>query len=262
MISFATRAELIKIARVLDVDPDDLNYLADASPAALREFRVELARTLDKRYQALFARLGKAGSLVPAGVAAKIATTFFGPALCGPIAANLPPAKAAGLIEQLPVGFLADTARYIDPDVAAPVVRALDSRSMSPVVQELLRRGDHVSLARFVNALTDRQLRQIVPQVRTGDDLLLTALNVETAQRLDALLALLPDDRVAALLQAAVDRDLVAESIPVLAAVSPQAQQRLARIAAGLGTEVSAAVAAAAAAAGEADLAAAFPASR
>ncbi len=245
MTSLAARAEVIKLARTLDVDPKEIDFLRTAPPENIRAFRRATTTALDAPFRTFTSRLAKAGTLLPSAVAAKIATAFFGPMLSGSIVSELPPGKAAALIGHVPLDFLADTAQYLDPDAAAPLVRALDSRTMVPIMQELLRRGDHVTVARFVNAVTDRQLREVIPLVTSGDDLLLTALNVESGQRLDAILTALPDDRIRDLLRAAQQRDLFGEATPLLAALTPATLARLTDLAAELGPDVSDGLAAA-----------------
>ena len=238
MTTLATRAEIVKLARELMIEPDDIAFLEGASPEALRQFRNSVRRQIDAPHKKMLGALAKASSLIPNSISATIATRHFGPMLCGMVAAELPPEKAKAMIGHLDVDFLADVCPYIDPDAATPIIRTLDTSVMEPVMKVLLSRKDYVTMARFIGALTEAQLRAIVPLVESGKDILMAAFNAEDMNRFDVVLADLPVTRLRGIIQAAVDNDLFVETLTVLGHVSDSTLARIADAATDLGPEV------------------------
>ncbi|MRH90550.1 hypothetical protein GFY24_24425 [Nocardia sp. SYP-A9097] len=125
MTNLAARAEVVKLARELDTAPENLAFLLDSDPTAIRRVRQRMHRSLDAPYRPMFQRLAKVSALVPNSLAIAIATRYFGPMLCGMIASSLTPERAVGLIGHVPVDFLADLAPYVDPDAATPGARTM-----------------------------------------------------------------------------------------------------------------------------------------
>lgn len=157
------------------------------------------------------------------------------------IASSLSPERARALIGNVPVGFLADLAPYVDPEAAAPIVREFESQVLVPVMRELLRRKDYVTLARFLVAATDRQLLDVVPHIDNAEDLLQVGFNAEldtVADRFEVVLAQLPDDRIRAIVASAHQQDRFAEAFTFLQFVSDTTLARVADATVDMGDEV------------------------
>ncbi|MCU1643788.1 MAG: hypothetical protein JWN03_4063 [Nocardia sp.] len=241
MTSLAGRAEVVKLARELHTAPDELGFLLESDPVAIRRVRQSMHHALDSPYRPMFERLAKVSALIPNTLAIAIATRFFGPMLCGMIATSLSPERAVALIGHVPTTFLADTAPYVDPTAAAPIVQAFDTDVLVPVMQEMVRRKDYVTLARFLVAATNEQLLEVVPHIHSGEDLLQVGFNAEldtVADRFDVVLAELPEHRIREILQAAHDQDRFAEAFTFLQFVSDKTLTRVSEVTAGLGPEL------------------------
>ncbi|MEC3917609.1 hypothetical protein [Nocardia sp. CDC160] len=241
MTSLAARAEVVKLARELQVAPEDLAFLLDSDPVAVRRVRRGIYHALDAPYRPMFDRLARVSGLLPNGVVVAIATRFFGPMLCGMVASSLSPDRAVALIGHVPVEFLADVAPYVDPEAAAPIVQRFDTDVLVPVLREMLRRKDYVTLARFLVATSDAQLLAVLPYVESGEDLLMVAFNAEldrVADRFEPVMAELPEDRIRDVLQVGYDKDLFAEASTFLVLLSDKTLARVADVAAGMDTEV------------------------
>ncbi|AYF78079.1 hypothetical protein D7D52_34430 [Nocardia yunnanensis] len=237
MTSLAARAEVVKLARELQVDATELAFLLDSDPVAVRRVRQGMYRALDAPYRPMFERLAKVSALIPIGVSVAIATRFFGPMLCGMVASSLSPERAAAMIGHVPVPFLADVAPYVDPEAATPIVRQFGTDVLLPVLREMLRRKDYVTLSRFVVAASDAQLRAVLPAIESGEDMLMVAFGAEldaVADRFDLVLAELPDDRVREILAVAADQNLFTEALTFLSLLSERTLTRVAELAAGM----------------------------
>lgn len=241
MTSLAARAEVVKLARELHTAPEDLAFLLESDPAALRTFRRGVHQSLDATHRPMFQRVARVSGLMPIGLSVTIATRFFGPALSGMVASSLTPERAVAVIGHVPVDFLADVAPYVDPDAATPIVQAFDSDVLVPTLREMLRRKDYVTLARFLVAATDEQLLDVVPHVESGEDMLLVAFNAEldrVADRFEVVMANLPSDRIEDVLVAAHEHDQITEALTFLQFLSEKTLARVAEITAGLGPEL------------------------
>lgn len=242
MSKLAARAEVIKLARELSVDPEQLDFLREATPLEIRRFRERICAELDAPHRPMFRKLAAASKLLPNAVTVKIAMRFFGPMLCGMVASELTADRASALLNHIPVDFLADATQYVDPVAAIPIIQGLDTDKMVPTMQELLRRKEYVTLARFLGAVTDEQLLAVVPLVRTGEDLLMTGFYAEVTDRFETVVSQLPEERIRSIVQAAVDLDAFAEALTLMQHLTEQTRGRVANAAAEMGPEVLAAM--------------------
>ena len=115
------RAEVLKIARLLDVDEAELAYLADVPAADLRDFR---AKATDRLFTSApgLARAAAVAKLIPSKLVASIAQRAFGPVLCARAAGGADPGKAVDVAKHLPPDFLADVAVHLDPRRVATII--------------------------------------------------------------------------------------------------------------------------------------------
>lgn len=238
MTTLAARAEVIKLARELAVEPERLDFLRAASAPDVRRFRKRLSAEMDAPHRPMFRKLAAASKLLPNALTVKIAMRYFGPMLCGMVASELTSDRAAALMNHIPVDFLADGTRYVDPDAAVGIIQGLDTEKMVPTMQELLRRKEYVTLARFLGAVTDEQLLSVVPLVQTGEDLLMVGFYAEVTDRFETVVAELPEEQIRAIVQAAVDLDAFAEAITLMQHLTEQTRGRVANAAADMGPDV------------------------
>lgn len=238
MSTLAARAEVIKLARELSVEPEALDFLKEASAEDLRTFRYRMCAELDGKHRPMFAKLAAASKLLPNTLTIKIAMKYFGPMLCGMVASELTADRAATLMNHIPVDFLADATHYVDPIAAEGIIQGLSTEKMVPTMQELLRRKEYVTLARFLGAVTDEQLLTVVPLVQTGEDLLMVGFYAEVTDRFEVVVRDLPVAQIHAIVQAAVDLDSFAEALTLMLHLTEPTRARVANAAAEMGPDV------------------------
>ncbi|WP_232675831.1 hypothetical protein [Nocardioides sp. R-C-SC26] len=231
------RAETIKLARLLGVGPEDLPDLDEVDPDQIRLLR---ERATDRLFDASAGALGAVGAaarLVPSGISATIAERAFGPLLCARAAAAVDPAKAVDIARRLEPEFLADTAIELDPRRVAAILGAVPDSLAVPVARVLGRRGEHVTMGRFLAYVSDAA---IVGAMGVLDDesMLRTAFVLEHKDRLDHAVALLPADRVPGVLRTASDLGLWAEALDLLDHLSEDRRGPIADTLASLDHEV------------------------
>ncbi|SFW92327.1 hypothetical protein [Amycolatopsis australiensis] len=200
--NYAAEAEILKLARVLGVEPARLGYLARVDPGDLRAFREQVTDTLFDANIAVLQRMALAARLLPGGVLAKIAEKVFGPLLCARIAGVVDVARGVDVAKRLSPRFLAEVAAELDPRRASAIISRIPLDTVLAVANELTRKEDWITLGRFVGHLPDPTVRRALAEI---DDpgLLRIAFVLDDKSRIDHVVGLLPADRLGRVITAA-----------------------------------------------------------
>jgi hypothetical protein len=154
----AIRAEILKLARLLQREPDELAYLERVPLEDLRALREQATEALFEAHDAVFRRLAAASKLLPVGLLSSLAENTFGPVLAARIAGLLEPERADEVGARLPTPFVADIAIELDPRRASGVIARIPAERILAVTRELARRKEYVTMGRFVGHLDDAAL--------------------------------------------------------------------------------------------------------
>ena len=223
-----TRAEILKLARLLDSPPERLAYLEKVPAQDIRRLREQVTDLLFTANEMTFKRLAAASRLLPVSLVALIGRQAFGPVLAARITGLLDPHRAIEMADTMPIEFLADVAIEIDPRRATAVIAGMPSARTEEVTRELVRRGEFVTMGRFVGHLRTEALQAAVG-VMGEADLLRTAFVMEEKERLDDLVELMGEDRLEKLVQAAREEDLWDELIDLVGHLRPERRAALAQ---------------------------------
>jgi len=208
-------AEVMKLARLLGREPDELAYLEQLPADDLLALRDSVTETLYDANGGSLGRLAAASRLLPAGLTATIGQRAFGPLLSARLAGLLDTDKAVDVAGRLPPPFLADVAVELDPRRASDLIAAIAPALIGQVTAELVARREYVTMGRFVGHLSDAA---IVAALAAMDDeaVLRTAFVIEDRSQLSRLFAKLPKDRSSGVLAAAADEGLWLEALDLL----------------------------------------------
>ncbi|WP_188114181.1 hypothetical protein, partial [Streptomyces apricus] len=220
------RAEALKLARLLDVEPGRLAFLEELPADDVRLFRERAVAALFDDDRGLYDRVAGMTRLLPAGVAAGISQKALGPRLAAALAGRLEPGRAAEIIDRLPAAFTARCCHHVDPRRIAGIMGLLDDDLVVRIALVLAERGDHLTMGRFVGHLRDSALRSILPRLEETT-LLRTGFVIDHPERLGHIVALLDDERLSAVIAAAADHALWPQAL----AVAGMAGDQRARIA-------------------------------
>lgn len=212
------RAELLKLARTLRVEPARLDFLAEAGAPDLRELRLRISDALFAADRARFERVASLGNRLPAGLVAQLAEHALGPALSAHAATLLAPKKGAELAERLHPPFLADVAAHSDVRRLAPLLEHLSPDHIAAVTRELVAREEWVTMGAFVGFLDDPGLSAALA-VLEGEPLVRTGFVMEAKERMDHVVERLTDAQLADLLSATARHALWPEAFALLAHV-------------------------------------------
>ena len=221
------KAEVIKLSRLLEVEPEELASLEAVDPDALRELRERVTERLFDGHMGAFRRAVHASGLLPVGLSATIAEKAFGPMLCARLAGLVGTERAVAVAAHLSPEFLADVAVHLDPRRASDVIAALPEELVGDVATRLALRGELVVMGRFAGHLTDEALHAVFDALDEGD-LLQIAFTLEGG--LDRAAELMSDARMEGVLRAAADEDLWLEALALMDDLPEQRRRDLARM--------------------------------
>ncbi|WP_372791868.1 hypothetical protein [Paraconexibacter sp.] len=230
-VALESRAEVAKLARLLGTDDDRFQALAELPAEDLRTLREQVTDVLYDADVEGLRRAAGASKLVPGAVSATIAQRAFGPVLCARIAGLVDTNSAVDVAKRLPTPFLADVAVAMDPRRASDVIGSIPPDHVVGVAAELVARGEHITMGRFVGHLDDETVVASFA-VLGDDDMLLTGFVMEDKNRLDTVIALLPSERLHGIIAAAHDHDLWVEALDLFTHVTPQRRGQLGDVAA------------------------------
>jgi hypothetical protein len=183
------QAEILKLARLLERDPETLSYLCRVPLKDLRVLRERITEVLFTAHEAALRRLAAASKLLPVGLVASLGQNTFGPMLSARITGLLEPDRAVEVAARLPIDFLVDAAIELDPRRASKVVAGIPPERISEITAELARRGEYVTMGRFVGHLNDVALASAL-KVLNDDDLVRTLALMEERPDLARLVRL------------------------------------------------------------------------
>jgi hypothetical protein len=236
MSRLARRAEILKLARVLGVGEDDLAGLHRIDPDSIRRFREQASARLFDADEARLKRVAAASRLLPAPLIALIAEHVFGALLCARVAGLMAPDRAAEVAQRLRTGFLADVTMEIDPRHVREVIARIPIPRIVEVALELSKRGEFVTLARFIDHVSDAAIRAVMEKLTDNAALLHIAFFAEDKSRLNSLVGFLPESRLRDIIFIAADesQDLWSEALALMNYVDESWRKRLGELAASL----------------------------
>lgn len=226
-------AEVLKLSRLLGADAADLQFLEQAAPSSLREFRMAASHTLFDDGREVFQRLAKLSRLLPIPLLVRFTAALVGPQLAARVACEMDPERAAQLSSELATEFLADVSVSLEPGRSRLVVQGIHADRIRDVGLVLLRRREYVCMACFVDVLHEPVLRQMIEAIESEADLLRIGFFVEDKAQLNMLIGLFDDQRLVRLIEAAHREQLWPEAIALMSHVTGVSSTRLGDIAAG-----------------------------
>jgi hypothetical protein len=195
----AIQSELDKLGRTLGVETDTLGFLDHVPAEQLRAMRVAIYELLYREDRMLFGRLAAVGARLPVAVMLKVAERF-GPLVTAKVATEMPSGRGAEIARRMSTRFAADVCVDLDPRRTRDLIAHLPTSWMVDVALELARRGDFVTMSRFVDFVSDEAIRGMVEAIDDEGNLLRVAFYMGAKNRMDHFFRMLPSSRLEALI--------------------------------------------------------------
>ncbi|MGI8863282.1 MAG: hypothetical protein ACR2JH_02610 [Solirubrobacteraceae bacterium] len=224
-----SRAEVLQLARLLRRNPAELDYLREVPAEDVARLREQVTDVLFGAHGHVLGRLATASKLLPIGVVATIGERAFGPVLSARVAGLLEPPRAIEMAAKLPVGFLADVAVELDPRRASDVIAGIPPAQIAAITRELIARGEHVTMARFVGYLRPEATSSAIA-VMDDSALLGVAFLLEPRDGLDELVELLPPKRMHGIVDVVSREDLWPEALELVGSMNQPNRCRFAEL--------------------------------
>ena len=233
MTDLLQEVELVKLAHDLDVDVDDLAYLRALSDSEIADLRRAVNHALFAPHEPRFARLAGLGRHVPHAISARGAQLVLGPRVAARAAGVTDPDLAVRLVEHMSVKFLAAMTPYIDPARVAGIVARLPEDVVVGTGERLVAAKEYIPLGRFVAHVPLATALRVV-RAAPPADLLQVAIFTDDRAALDAIIAAVEEDVLAAVLTTAASSDDLDDALTLLACLALESRARVVRVAAGL----------------------------
>ena len=241
MSRLANQAELMKLADALAVPIEQIKFLTDVPPEALRHFRTAMMDRVFDQQQVLFRWFAAWVRWIPMWIAILMVRFWLGLYLATRIAGVLPAWRAASIARYLPVEYMADIAKGLDPRMARELVRLLSAKQVESIASVLLKRRDFMTIGRFVRLLPDQVIRDVAASISDEGDLLEIIFHVDSRERIDHLIHVHPFDRIQRTMLIVSDpnkRVLWPKLLALLVNVSTTMKRELGDLAASQGEEI------------------------
>ena len=235
MTALARRAELAKLAQVIGREVD-----LPLEASELRELREHVTARLFDDARPVLQRVATGSRLLPTALVARVGEKVFGATLCAQIAGLLAVPYALDLALRMSDPFLASVSAAIDPRTAGEVVRRIPAARIVAVAHELLGRRAYVTLARFVDYLTEATITAVIDSITDELDLLRIGAYVEDPVKLQQLVGQLAPERTRAMIAAlrGANGERWLEALTVAEQLDAPGRRRLGDLAVELGPEV------------------------
>lgn len=208
------RAELMRLARLLGAEPEELSYLEAVPAAELRQLRGQVTDVLFAE-NPLLHRIAAAARILPGSVAAPLAERVFGAVLTARLAGVVEADKAVEIAGKLPVAFLADVAVELDPRRVGETLAKIPPAQVAAVAKELLRRREYLTMGTVVGQVPDESVAAALTHA-DPHSLLQVALVLEDKEDLPRLFALTEPERIVGIYAAAEQAGLAEEAADLL----------------------------------------------
>ncbi|HEY2095801.1 MAG TPA: hypothetical protein VGH72_05035 [Pseudonocardia sp.] len=226
MSDLVARAQLIMLAETLGVPPERVRHLERLGAENLRSLRERISNLLFDEQSATFARMSRLAPLVPNGLVAKVSQAIVPPLVAGRAAGALGvdhPGRAKGVLSDLSPQYMADCAPFLDQRTVAVLAPNIPPALLIPAANELMRRKAYVTASWFLDYATPEALLDLEAGIPDKAGLLHTTSLVQSDERLDQIVRLLPTERLAVIVRTAVESpELLMAGLSLLARLSPE----------------------------------------
>lgn len=196
MTRLAVHAEIIKLARILSVSEQQLAFLQSIAPESLRQFRFAIIELLQDQQKARFRHLATWVNWLPNWLNVFMVKRFLDPLIVAQIAVHLSTENLYRIAKKLSAETLAEISVHLDPRLARELLVYLTTHHIIEIAQVLLQKRDFVTMGRFVSMLSDEVVQDVAQIVEQESDLLEIAFYIESRERIDHLVHVIPKARI------------------------------------------------------------------
>ncbi|MGX1810524.1 hypothetical protein ACWIGI_32815 [Nocardia sp. NPDC055321] len=182
-------AELRKLARLLGVTPERIEYLANVPPQRLATIRIAMGQELLARNADGLARIAGTAKVLPTAVVAKVTERNGHALLTARLATVMDSGRAADVARRLSDGYLAQVATHLDGPQAQQVIAQLPYKVIDAVGKQLSASRDWLTLGAIVSWLGAESAAHLLRALGSDAAAVLDAVDAQDRERLRAVLS-------------------------------------------------------------------------
>lgn len=209
-----SRAEVMRIANLIGIDPEELGFLSQLSVESLKQFRDQLTDNYFEENPAL-KRFATLANNMPSAIVAKMTADVIPPMIAARVVGEVDSKSAVNVLKRLPIDFVVDTAILADPRRIQPLFSESPTEIAKAVADELVRRKEYAAIGLMI-AFVEIEVMEHALQGASDIDVLQSSFLVEEKSRLADGIALLSDDRLASIVETAASEDMWLEALDLI----------------------------------------------
>ncbi|MFT4049639.1 MAG: hypothetical protein QM648_07345 [Solirubrobacterales bacterium] len=213
-ISPDSRAELLRIANLMGVAPEQIEFLGRLSAESLLEFRRQLIDIFFEENPAL-KRFAKVANVLPSAVIAKLTVDAIGPIIAARVVGEVDTKAAVGVLKRVPISFIVDTAVQADPRRVIPLFAESPRQIAKDTADELIRRKEYVAIGQLIAYVEDDVMEHALGTA-SDLDVLYSSFLIEDKDRLGDGVAMLDDKRVKSIIKTAAKHKMWLEALDLM----------------------------------------------
>lgn len=191
MSDLVTRAQMILLARTLHVPVERISYLERLGAEHLHELETRISRRFSDYHGEMFERIGRLIPIIPLSVSLPLVQRIVPPIMTGRAAGAVGvdyPDAAAETLTMLKTEYAADCTPYVDPRVLGELGDIMASEPLVAIVNEVLRRKDHITVGPFLEYATPKLVAAVEAGTFDDEGLLFSAAYTYSAAALSSIL--------------------------------------------------------------------------
>ncbi|MFF2554882.1 hypothetical protein ACFVUS_28030 [Nocardia sp. NPDC058058] len=182
-------AELRKLARLLGVTPERIDYLASVPPQRLAAIRIAMGQELLARNAEGLTRIAGTAKVLPTAVVAKVTERNGHALLTARLAAMMDSGRAADIARRLSDRYLAQVATHLDGPQAQQVIAQLPDKVLDAVRKQLTATQDWLTLGAIVSWLGTDSAANLLRAMGSDAPAVLDAVDAVDRERVRATLS-------------------------------------------------------------------------
>lgn len=223
-----TTAALLKLARALDVEPAEVEFLRDLPVETLQSLKWRAIDIVTKRTRARLQRVATASKLTPIPVAASLGEKWFGPVLGAQMVGLVDPSMGVKFAKHMSMDFVADVSARIDPRIMGELAERYPIDIMKEIARTLSLREDYLTLSLFTGHMSPGIIADLLASIDDPAVSVRIAPFVDDPADLDPIVAEFSDAYLVDLQQGIVDDELFDDARYVAGHLSDTQLARLA----------------------------------
>jgi len=222
--------EIEKLAHMLRVVPDRLQYLRHLSPEDLRALNETISNRLLTDSSDVWAKLAGVAKFMPNFINAQVAKSLLGPNITANLTYHVDVKQAVAIASSLNVEFLAQVAENLVPARAKHLIEAFPLDILVKLTRILTREKKFFTMGAFVDYMDCEKILTLSREIPDTESLLRVGLYTQNKAHVATLADGFSDEKIIDMIETAQQKDLWPSLIGLLAHFTETQHHRLASL--------------------------------